>query len=111
MPNMHLCKLSVPDLRYYLALMDAVVLNAGIATMKYERAREMRARLLNVISTALLMILVLPILRASALQWNTVPTLAVTSSRIHVHAKFPEPSADNSIEALSGSKTKTMSER
>lgn len=46
MPNMHLCKLSVPDLRYYLALMDAVVLNAGIATMKYERAREMRARLL-----------------------------------------------------------------
>ena len=95
-----------------LPRVDAVVLNAGIATMQYECVEGDESSItVNVISTALLIPLLLPILQGSALQWDTVPTLAVTSSRIHVHAKFPERSADNSLEALSDPKTKTMSER
>lgn len=91
---------------------DAVALNAGVATMNYERFEDDESSItVNVISTALLMLLILPILRASATKWNIVPTLAVTSSRIHVHALFPERKGPNSLEALSNPQTKTMHER
>ena len=91
---------------------DAVILNAGVATMNFETFEEDESSItVNVISTTLLALLLLPILRKSATKWNTVPTLSITGSEVHNWAKFPERKASNSLQALSNPKTATMSER
>lgn len=71
--------------------LDSVVLNAGLGTLKYEAFEQDESTItVNVISTAILALLLLPVLRDSAARWGIVPTLTVTSSRIHIHANFPE---------------------
>jgi NAD(P)-dependent dehydrogenase (short-subunit alcohol dehydrogenase family) len=95
-----------------LERIDAVVLNAGVGTPKFEIFEEDESTItVNVISTVLLMLLVLPTLRASATKWGTVPALSVTGSAYHKSATFPERDSPNSIEVLSGPKTANMGER
>lgn len=91
---------------------DAVVLNAGVGTPKFEIFEEDESTItVNVINTVLLMVLLLPTLRASAARWNIVPTLSVTGSAYHRAAKFSERDAVNSLETLSDPKTADMNER
>lgn len=53
--------------------MGAVVLNAGVATMNFETFDgDESSIMVNVVSIALLALLLLPILRKSATKWNTV---------------------------------------
>jgi NAD(P)-dependent dehydrogenase (short-subunit alcohol dehydrogenase family) len=84
-----------------LKRVDAAVLNAGLGIGHFEKFEgDESSVVVNVISTTLLMLLLLPILRQSATKWGIVPTLSVTGSAYYSIAKFPERSADNSLEAL-----------
>jgi NAD(P)-dependent dehydrogenase (short-subunit alcohol dehydrogenase family) len=95
-----------------LERVDAVVLNAGLGTPKFEIFEGDESTItVNVISTVLLMLLLLPTLRASATKWGIVPTLSVTGSAYHKSAKFPERDAANSLDVLSDPKTANMAER
>ena len=66
---------------------DAVVLNAAVATMIFEGDES--SITVNVISTTLLAVLFLPTLRAMAIKSHIVPTLTITGSEVHSWAKYP----------------------
>lgn len=85
--------------------LDKVVLNAGIATEKWELLEGQESTItVNVISTALLTILLLPVMRRSAealLNECNDPVIAVVNSGIHSYAQFKERKGDRIFEALS----------
>ena len=92
--------------------LDAVVLNAGVATRIYEVAEGDESSLtVNVVSTTLLAALLLPVLRRSAGRFSSENTLSVTGSEIHQWAKFPERNEASIFGSMSDPKTKTMAER
>jgi NAD(P)-dependent dehydrogenase (short-subunit alcohol dehydrogenase family) len=95
-----------------LPRLDAVVANASIATHNFELCEDTESTItVNVISTFLLILLVLPIMRISASQWNIKPVITVVSSDIHSWTKFPEWKAANTLEALNDEKTANMPDR
>jgi retinol dehydrogenase-12 len=68
-----------------LERLDAVVENAGIAVEEYEECQGTeRTIVVNVISTFLLAILLLPTLRKSAKKTGTKPRLTIVSSEVHM---------------------------
>ncbi|OJD12493.1 hypothetical protein AJ78_06919 [Emergomyces pasteurianus Ep9510] len=95
-----------------LQRLDVVMLNAGVSTRIYEpRESEEASITINVISTLLLALSLLPKLRQTAKEYNVTPCLTVTSSKIHSWAKFPEREASDIFAALSNPSTTTMQER
>ncbi|WPH03633.1 short chain dehydrogenase [Acrodontium crateriforme] len=73
---------------------DIFIANAGIATDKFKLAEDNESTItVNVVSTMLLALLVLPQLKATAKKFNTKPTLTITSSEVHAWTKFRERSA------------------
>jgi len=61
-----------------------VVENAGIATPHYEVVEGMESTItVNVISTFLMALLLLPKLRVDALKYNMVPRIVIVSSNAH----------------------------
>jgi retinol dehydrogenase-12 len=67
-----------------LERLDAVVENAGLATPKYKEVEGMESTItVNVISTFLMALLLLPKLRESAVKFNIVPHLTVVASDAH----------------------------
>ncbi len=67
-----------------LERVDAIVENAGVATPVFELCEGMEKTVtVNVISTFLMSLLLLPILRESALKYNIVPRLAIVASDAH----------------------------
>lgn len=67
-----------------LQRLDAIIENAGKNTMKYyEVAGNESTITVNVVSTFLLALLVLPKLRETARIYNIVPTLTIVSSDVH----------------------------
>ncbi|KAL9101450.1 MAG: hypothetical protein Q9187_009246 [Circinaria calcarea] len=95
-----------------LARVDAVVLNAAIATEKFERLEDNESTItVNVVSSTLLTLLLLPILRTSAARWDTVPVIAVVNSEVHGHTKFPERKTPDSLVTLNDEKKAVMSDR
>ncbi|KAI9714566.1 MAG: hypothetical protein M1812_006371 [Candelaria pacifica] len=92
---------------------DALILNAGIATENFERLEgEESTIVVNVISTMLLAILLLPCLRSSARNWDIEPTISIVSSGAHAYTNFPERKcAGNVFDVLSDEKTARMSDR
>lgn len=94
--RMHVLEVWQVDLRSYesvrhfcdraskLARLDAVVENAGVATPIYEECEGMESTItVNVISTFLMALLLLPKLRADALKYNIVPHLTIVASDAH----------------------------
>ena len=68
-----------------------LVANAGIATEDFEFFEDNESSIIvNVVSTILLILLVRPIMRASAAKRNIVPTVVVVNSGVHSFTKFPE---------------------
>ncbi len=64
-----------------LPRIDAVIQNAGMVPPEYQLAEDNESSLtVNVVSTILLTILLLPILRRSADRYGTLPKIAVLSS-------------------------------
>jgi NAD(P)-dependent dehydrogenase (short-subunit alcohol dehydrogenase family) len=77
-----------------LPRVDIFLANAGLAKDNWTVTEGRETQItINVISTFLLALLVLPKLKETASKFNTRPTLTITSSGAHSHTKFPEKSA------------------
>ncbi|MCJ1233355.1 hypothetical protein MMC14_001311 [Varicellaria rhodocarpa] len=96
-----------------LPRLDIVVENAAIATDKFSLAEcHERSITVNVISTILLALLLLPKLGAMAKEYPSVtPHLTIVSSEVHGWTKFAEWKDPNIFAALSSEKTTSMGER
>lgn len=67
-----------------LERLDVVVENAGVATPKYELFEDFESTItVNVVSTFLMALLLLPKLRADGVKYNTVPHLTIVASDAH----------------------------
>ncbi len=97
-----------------LQRLDVLLENAGIAADKYSQAEgHERSITVNVISTFLLALLLLPKLKSTANQFNTSPRLTIVSSEVHGWTKFKEweQPTGQIFPALSNEKTANMGER
>ncbi|KAF9892603.1 hypothetical protein FE257_001005 [Aspergillus nanangensis] len=97
-----------------LPRLDAVVENAALATQKYERAEgHERTITVNVISTVLLGLLLLPKLRETTQKHHPgqKPRLSVVVSEVHAWTPFPEQRSDRIFEALDDEAHARMHER
>lgn len=82
---------------------DVFLANAGINTPKFELLEKDEATItVNVVSTFLLALLVLPKLKETAARFpeDKRPVLTVTSSAVHGWAKFPQRNAPVIFDAL-----------
>ncbi|KZF24224.1 NAD(P)-binding protein [Xylona heveae TC161] len=95
-----------------LKRLDVLLENAGIATYNFSMLEgNERTITINVVSTFLLALLMLPKLRETAAKFGTVPRLAVVSSGIHYQAQFKERTAPILFDALNDEKTSNMPDR
>ena len=95
-----------------LKRVDVVVENAGIATDRYKMAEDNESTItVNVVSTFLLGLMILPKLRETATKFNITPHLVIVSSEVHAFTSFPEKSSPNIFETLNGKETAVMSDR
>lgn len=95
-----------------LARIDAVVLNAGMATLSFSTVDGMERTLAtNVTGTFLLAIGLLPTLRLSGLRQNIRPKMLLVSSQGHESAEFPERTADDIFAALNDASKADMGDR
>ena len=92
---------------------DAVILNAGITTEHFEIFEDNESQVtVNVVSTALLALLLLPTLRSTAANHpNVVPVLSIVGSGVHAYTKFPERNSQSIFDTLNNSKTARMADR
>lgn len=96
-----------------LERIDAVVENAGVATVPFNLTEDNETTItVNVVSTFLLALLVLPALKRSASRHSITPTLTIVSSEVHSRTDFPERTAQPSIFAyLNDKATANMNDR
>ena len=95
-----------------LPRVDIAILNAGVATENYEVTEDNENTItVNVVSTTLLMLLLLPTLRSSATKWDIEPVMTIVGSGVHAFTKFPERKTANSLETLNNKATAVMSDR
>lgn len=89
---------------------DVLCENAGIATHNKNVVEGHESTItVNVISTFLLALLMLPKLKETARKLGKQTTLTIVSSEVHAWAKFPEREADSVLGALD--KSEDLSER
>ena len=92
--------------------LDAIVENAGIATDKYRVLEDNESTItVNVVSTFLLALLVLPKLQETATKFEVQPHLVIVSSEVHGFTTMPEKSSANLFEALYNQETARMNDR
>ena len=95
-----------------LPRIDVLLENAGIATMRFDLAEgHERTVTVNVISTFLLALLLLPKLRSTAKEFKTTPHLTIVSSEVHGWTKFPEWKRPNTFTALDDKSKTNFEER
>ncbi len=95
-----------------LRRLDAVVENAGISTTEYEVFEDNESTItVNVVSTMLLALLILPKLRETAMNYHVIPRLTIVSSAVHTLTKFPERKENNIFNTLNGKDTANMPDR
>ncbi|KAL8744218.1 MAG: hypothetical protein Q9184_008023, partial [Pyrenodesmia sp. 2 TL-2023] len=95
-----------------LPRLDIMLENAGIATTKFRRAEEDESTItVNVVSTFLLALLVLPKLRETSTKFNTTPYLTIVTSEAHHFTSMPEKSSPNILEKLNDEATADMEGR
>jgi len=95
-----------------LPRLDALLANAGIMTATFRAAeRDEETLTVNVVSTFLLALLLLPKLRETAVKFNVLPRLAVVSSEVHFWAAFKEKKADEIFKALNDKERTDMMDR
>lgn len=94
-----------------LPRVDIIIMNASIAAYLFQTAEGSESNItVNVISTFLLVVSLLPTLRTFASTWNISPVITIISSDMHHFTKFPERLMPNSLAALD-EKTSDMNER
>ncbi|OAP61012.1 hypothetical protein AYL99_06016 [Fonsecaea erecta] len=95
-----------------LPRLDVLLENAGIASQKYSGAEgHERTITVNVISTFLLALLLLPKLKSTAKEFKVNPRLVIVSSEVHAWSKFAERNAPRIFEALDDEKQANMGDR
>ncbi|KIW57094.1 hypothetical protein PV05_05693 [Exophiala xenobiotica] len=95
-----------------LPRIDVLLENAGIATMRFDLAEgHERTVTVNVISTFLLALLLLPKLKSTAKEFKTTPHLTIVSSEVHGWTKFPEWKEPNTFSALDDKAKTNFEER
>ena len=95
-----------------LPRLDVLLENAGIQTFNYNLAEENEATItVNVVSTFLLALLLLPKLKETADLYNTRPHLVIVSSVVHFLSDLPERQEPSIFETLNGKQTAQMSSR
>lgn len=93
--------------------LDAAVLNAALATNNFALAEGFeRTITVNVISTLLLGLLLLPVLKATRQKMSSIhPRLTFVASEVHAWAELPERNAEHTLKALSDPPTAKMDAR
>jgi NAD(P)-dependent dehydrogenase (short-subunit alcohol dehydrogenase family) len=92
--------------------LDALLANAGMAVAEFTLLEGNESTLtVNVLSTMLLAILLLPALRRSADAHGSVPVVSFVSSGTHAFYSLPEWEADGVFRALNDPKTANMQTR
>lgn len=95
-----------------LPRLDIVILNAGVATEQWEVFEDNESTItVNVASTTLLTLLLLPILRSSAAKFSMEPVITIVGSGIHAWTSFPERKTPNSLATLNNKETANMKDR
>ncbi|KAL4889998.1 NAD(P)-binding protein [Aspergillus ambiguus] len=97
-----------------LPRLDVVVENAAVATRDYQRAEGHELTVtVNVLSTMLLGLLLLPTLRESARRHPLAPKprLAIVVSEVHAWTSLPERAADRILDTLSDEASADMDMR
>ncbi|KAI9777898.1 MAG: hypothetical protein M1816_004387 [Peltula sp. TS41687] len=95
-----------------LERLDVVVENAGIVAHVFELVEDMESTLtINVMSTFLLALLILPKLRETATRFNTLPRLVVVSSEVSFLTSFNERKSPNILQTLNDQSTANMDDR
>ena len=96
-----------------LKRLDVVVENAGIAgNPKFAMPEGNEAMItVNVISTFLLGLMILPKLKETAAKFNVEPRLVIVSSEVHAFAKFKERNTPGFLAKLSDKDTANRGER
>ncbi|EMD87905.1 hypothetical protein COCC4DRAFT_33076 [Bipolaris maydis ATCC 48331] len=95
-----------------LPRLDVCVENAGIATGKFSRAEGHEAHItVNVISTFLLALLLLPIMRRSAFSTGTTPYLTIVTSEVHHWTQLPQKKEPSIFAALDDESKADMADR
>jgi retinol dehydrogenase-12 len=95
-----------------LACIDIVLENAGIAQGTFEKMEGHEAHVtVNVISTFMLALLLLPILRRSAETRKTRPYLTVVTSEVHHWTQFPQKKGASIFAELDDEEKADMADR
>ena len=95
-----------------LERLDVVIENAGIYTFEYTQAEENEATItVNVVSTFLLVLLLIPKLRETAVKFDKIPVLTFTGSFVHFDTRFPERKEANVFEGLAKEQGARMNDR
>lgn len=95
-----------------LERLDVLVGNAGMFTWDFERVEgEERTVVVNVISTFLLVVDCLPVLRRTAVEKRKEVVVALTGSFTHFLTKFPERKNKDIFGALAIEKGARMDDR
>lgn len=92
--------------------LDAAVLNAGVAVPEFAILEQDETTItVNVVSTLLLAVLLLPTMRRTAAAHNTVPTISVVGSGMHQYTSFPERTAPRIFDGLNDRASARMLDR
>jgi NAD(P)-dependent dehydrogenase (short-subunit alcohol dehydrogenase family) len=95
-----------------LPRVDALIENAGIATKAFRRLEGNESTItVNVLSTVLLALLLLPKMQRTSVEYCVSPRITVVSSETHFLAKFKEKNAHKIFEALDIEKSADMGDR
>ncbi|KUI61934.1 WW domain-containing oxidoreductase [Cytospora mali] len=91
---------------------DAVLLNAGKVTQDFYLVEGNESTLtVNVTSTFLLLITLLPCLRLSAARWDIIPRVSIVSSDRHVESNLPEWREKDTFAVLNDPEKADMNKR
>ncbi|RDI85896.1 hypothetical protein Vi05172_g4148 [Venturia inaequalis] len=91
---------------------DIFIANAGIATPKFGFVEGFESTItVNVISTFLLVILLIPKMKESSQKFDAKSRVVVVTSDAHHMAKFPERSASNVFDAFKDPTSKSQDDR
>jgi len=95
-----------------LERLDVVILNAGLMTQEFNLAEgHEKMMTVNVISTFLLALLLIPKLRETAVKYSKAPVLTFTGSFTHFMTTFPERENEHILEALTKEETAKKEDR
>lgn len=95
-----------------LERLDILLENAGLTTKEFRMAEDNELIItVNVVSTFLLALLLLPKMRETNERFGVLPRLTIVSSELYKFAKFEERKGENIFATLNDKKTAKMGDR